>query len=228
MDIKCWDLEKKKIVRKFKGHFSSINNLTFHPLLNVLISCGRDKTIRIWDLRIKREIKTLAMHSDSITSVLVNNESPHLISSSLDKNICLWDLVLDAPIGFLIGHQQGIRELKKSYMGSNFISLSSDSMIIWRKDGSVIKKISNPEKSYGCFSVNKNNELAISYRSGWIRFFPYGKRKESYYTRSCFGKPFFSQNKVSSMCFGSNGEKLIIGREDRSIEIFARKWRCIN
>lgn len=226
MQIKCWDLEKQKVLRKFKGHFSSVTGLAVHPLLNVLVSGGRDCTTRIWDMRIKKEIKVLDVHTNAISSVLVSEESPHLITSSLDGTICLWDLILDDIVGNLSSHKHGIKEMEKNSSEFIFSSLSSDSIIIWRSDGTLLKKISGSKNQNCCFALNKINEMAVSTFSGWLKFYNLNKHGENFQGPPSPEKNYalFSKN-ISTIHFSPDGTELLVGKKNNSIEIFQKRWQ---
>ncbi len=45
--IKCWDLEQNKVIRHYHGHLSGVYTLAMHPTLDLLVSGGRDSTVRV-------------------------------------------------------------------------------------------------------------------------------------------------------------------------------------
>jgi len=45
--IKCWDMEMNKVVGEYHGHSSRVYTFALHPTLDVLVSGGRDGTIRV-------------------------------------------------------------------------------------------------------------------------------------------------------------------------------------
>mmetsp|Transcript_18724 Transcript_18724/g.38052 ORF Transcript_18724/g.38052 Transcript_18724/m.38052 type:complete len:325 (-) Transcript_18724:73-1047(-) len=227
MEIKCWDMEKQKVSRKFKGHFSSITDLAIHPLLNILVSGGRDCTIRIWDMRVKKAIKILDFHSKSISSILINEESPHLITSSLDRTICLWDFVLDNIIGRLSSHTQGIKIMRKNPAEFTFTSLSSDSLVKWRSDGSLIKRFPDSSNSNYSLAFSKKEGMVSSTTSGWVNFLDDCKpNKYSRFTLSMKIPIFFSKN-ISSLHFNPKGDLMLFGKEEKHIEVFQKKWKNV-
>lgn len=57
--IKCWDLEVNKVIRQYHGHLSGIYCLGIHPLLDLMVTGGRDSTGRVWDMRTKQQIFAL-------------------------------------------------------------------------------------------------------------------------------------------------------------------------
>lgn len=51
--VKCWDLEYNKVIRSYHGHLSAVYCLALHPTIDLLITGGRDSTVRVWDIRTK-------------------------------------------------------------------------------------------------------------------------------------------------------------------------------
>ncbi len=42
-----WDLEYNKVIRHYHGHLSAVFALALHPILDVLITGGRDSVARV-------------------------------------------------------------------------------------------------------------------------------------------------------------------------------------
>ena len=45
--VKCWDLEQNRVVRHYHGHLSAVYACALHPTLDVLVTAGRDATLRV-------------------------------------------------------------------------------------------------------------------------------------------------------------------------------------
>ena len=60
--VKCWDLESNKVIRHYHGHLSGVYTASLHPTLDVLVTGGRDSTVRVWDVRSKVQIFALTGH----------------------------------------------------------------------------------------------------------------------------------------------------------------------
>lgn len=42
-----WDLEYNKVIRHYHGHLSAVFCLSLHPILDILITGGRDSVARV-------------------------------------------------------------------------------------------------------------------------------------------------------------------------------------
>jgi WD40 repeat protein len=47
LSLSGWDLEYNKVIRHYHGHLSAVFALALHPILDVLITGGRDSVARV-------------------------------------------------------------------------------------------------------------------------------------------------------------------------------------
>ncbi|VWU48847.1 U3 small nucleolar RNA-associated protein 15, putative [Hepatocystis sp. ex Piliocolobus tephrosceles] len=88
------------IIKKLKGHKSSITDLVFDTDFSKLYSCSRDFTIKIWNIWEGLCKNTLDYHVDNVTSICLfnnnnNNNNNYLISSGYDGYIYFYDNKLE-------------------------------------------------------------------------------------------------------------------------------------
>lgn len=76
--VKCWDLEYNKVVRHYHGHLSGVFALSLHPILDLLISGGRDSVARVWDMRTKNQVHVLGGHTSTVSSILTAGVDPQV------------------------------------------------------------------------------------------------------------------------------------------------------
>jgi pleiotropic regulator 1 len=86
--VKCWDLEYNKVVRHYHGHLSGVFALSLHPILDLLISGGRDSVARVWDMRTKNQVHVLGGHVSTVSSRLTAGVDPQ-VSASPSATVCL-------------------------------------------------------------------------------------------------------------------------------------------
>ncbi|EEF38127.1 conserved hypothetical protein [Ricinus communis] len=62
--VKCWDLEQKKVIWTYHGHLSGVYCLSLHPDDKYLLTGGRDSVCRVWDIRTRdqKSVRTTALH----------------------------------------------------------------------------------------------------------------------------------------------------------------------
>eukprot|EP01037_Dinobryon_pediforme_P018439 gene18439-18714_t len=101
----CWDLEYNKVIRHYHGHLSAVFALSLHPILDILITGGRDSVARVWDMRTKQQIHVLGGHNNAVSSLISSgvdpqntpinalavNEDGVLVSGGDNGSINFWD-----------------------------------------------------------------------------------------------------------------------------------------
>ncbi|XP_019372797.1 PREDICTED: WD repeat-containing protein 36 [Gavialis gangeticus] len=88
--ISVLDVETRKIVRKFSGHFGKINDMAFSPDGRWLISASMDCTIKTWDLPSGCLIDCFLLDSAAV-SITMSPTGDFLASSHVDDlGIYLW------------------------------------------------------------------------------------------------------------------------------------------
>ena len=71
---------------------SAVHSVATHPTLDVLLTTGRDSSVRVWDMRTKSQVHCLTGHTNTTACVLARGTDPQVISGSHDSTIRLWDL----------------------------------------------------------------------------------------------------------------------------------------
>jgi pleiotropic regulator 1 len=106
-----WDLEYNKVIRHYHGHLSGVFCIGVHPVLDLLITGGRDSVARVWDMRTKHQIHVLGGHTNAISSLITSGADPQVITGSHDSTIKLWDLAAGRCMSTLTQHKKAIRSL---------------------------------------------------------------------------------------------------------------------
>ena len=129
--VKCWDLEYNKVVRHYHGHLSGVFCLSLHPILDLLISGGRDSVARVWDMRTKNQVHVLGGHVSTVSSILTAGIDPQVITGSMDSTIKLFDLAAGKCMSTLTHHKKSVRALVANPRELSFISAGADNMKKW-------------------------------------------------------------------------------------------------
>ena len=87
------DFNKKKEVKKWKGHEKDITKVIYCQKIDAYLSASRDKSIKLWSLNQPRcKLDMPNGHTLVVNGLAVNTENTFVISGSRDNNLNLWDL----------------------------------------------------------------------------------------------------------------------------------------
>jgi WD40 repeat protein len=81
-----------KFIRAIPGHTAGVAGLAFHPTGTLLVSAGKDRTVRLWNPANGQAIKTLEGHTAWVQGAVFFGKGTHLASVSADRTVKLWDL----------------------------------------------------------------------------------------------------------------------------------------
>ena len=158
--IKCWDLEQNKVIRQYHGHLSGVYAMDLHPTLDVLVTGGRDSTVRVWDMRTRQNVHVLTGHQGFISSVRCQEADPQVISGSLDKMVRLWDLAAGKTMATLTHHKQQVRALATHPTEFTFVSGAADNIKQWKlPEGAFMQNFEGHNTIVNTLSVNADNVL---------------------------------------------------------------------
>ncbi|RPB28277.1 hypothetical protein L211DRAFT_845371 [Terfezia boudieri ATCC MYA-4762] len=85
--VKCWDLESNRVIRHYHGHLSECTHCRCIPILDVLVTWGRDGVARIWDMRTRTNVMILSGHQGTVSDVKCQDADPQV-------NLGLWSPLL--------------------------------------------------------------------------------------------------------------------------------------
>jgi WD40 repeat protein len=81
-----------KFVRAMPGHTAGVAGLAFHPSGTLLVSAGKDRTVRLWNPTNGTAVKTLEGHTAWVQGAAFYAKGTRLASVSADRTVKLWDL----------------------------------------------------------------------------------------------------------------------------------------
>jgi WD40 repeat protein len=81
-----------KFIRAMPGHTAGVAGLVFHPTGTLLVSAGKDRTVRLWNPANGTAVKTLEGHTAWVQGVVFYAKGTRLASVSADRTVKLWDL----------------------------------------------------------------------------------------------------------------------------------------
>jgi len=194
-----------------------------HPKLDLLVTGGRDSTVRVWDMRTKAEVHVLGGHENTIVSLLTQAHDPEIVSGSADMTIRLWDLAAGKTSSILTHHKKSVRALVQHPDEFSFASGAADNIKKWKYPrGDFICNLSGHNAVVNTLAVNSDNVLVSGADNGTLHFWDWAS-----------GYPFQEiQAKVQpgsleaeagiyAATFDQSGSRHITCEADKSIKIWA-------
>jgi WD40 repeat protein len=99
-DIRLWDLNKGKVIRRFRGHQGPVQSLAFCPDGRHFVSGSCDRSVRLWNLKSGHEVRVLGWHDKSVPndnykewgvqSVAVSPDGRSCVSGGFDCKLRFW------------------------------------------------------------------------------------------------------------------------------------------
>ncbi len=136
--VKIWDVAAGKELKRFAGHESEINAVSFSADGKYALSAGgkawgnKDSTIRVWDVQTGKEIKIFKGHSGAIFCAAFSPDGKYIVSGSSDRTIRLWDVATGAELKTLTGHTGSVSSVVFSKNGKMILSACGDySVKLW-------------------------------------------------------------------------------------------------
>ena len=113
--IRLWNVKTGKSEKTLSGHKKDVLSVCFSPDNRLIMSCGRDRTIKLWNTLGECQF-TLdkESHNDWVTCVrFVPNmeEKPRIVSCGYDKLVKVWNLETMKVEYNLIGHSQVVNKV---------------------------------------------------------------------------------------------------------------------
>ena len=222
--IKCWDLEQNKVIRHYHGHLSGVYTLAQHPTIDVLVSGGRDATVRVWDMRTRQCVHTLTGHTNIISDVKCQEADPQVISASLDKMIRLWDLAAGKTMNVLTHHKRQVRSLAIHPTEFTFASGGADNIKQWKcPEGEFMHNFEGHNAIINTLSVNADGVLFSGGDNGSIKFWDW-KSAYNYQSMDMVIQPGSLDAEAGIFCstFDKTGLRLITGNADKTIHVYGQ------
>ena len=93
LDMRVWDLESRRRLRRLRGHTDSVCGLALSADGRLAVSASRDKTLKVWHTQEGRELRALESHSTAVIDVAVSEDGRLAVSVPiLQKRLKVWDV----------------------------------------------------------------------------------------------------------------------------------------
>jgi WD40 repeat protein len=98
-DIRLWDLETGKEVRRFQGHKATVGAVAFTPDGKYLVSTGcwqtrddQDQSVRLWEVASGKEVRRFDGHHGSVGCVAISPDGHYALCGGYGGELRLWDI----------------------------------------------------------------------------------------------------------------------------------------
>lgn len=107
-------------------------DMAFSPDDRFLATAGEDASICIWVATTGQRVADLKGQLNSFTAVAWSPTGDRLVGGGEDGTITIWDTASRQQVGRLPGHRKPIRGLAFLHDGRSLVSVSLDSLNVWR------------------------------------------------------------------------------------------------
>ncbi|XP_013414421.1 U3 small nucleolar RNA-associated protein 15 homolog [Lingula anatina] len=154
--VRLFDVERKALLRVFKGHKSPVHVTKFTADNFHLVSGADDTTFRLWDIPGEREVISYSEHQDYIRTGVTSRASKDIVvSGSYDHTVKLYDTRTDTSV-LTVDHGQPVESVLMYPGGGLFISAGGNYIKVWDAlaGGRLLTQFSNHHKTITsmCFS----------------------------------------------------------------------------
>ncbi len=109
--LRLWDADTGEQVRTLEGHEDTVWSATFSKDGTQLLTSSYDKTARLWDVATGRLVTTFRGHDDWVWSVAFSTDETRVVTASQDGSARVWDKSTGEQIAEpFIGHRKGNRQ----------------------------------------------------------------------------------------------------------------------
>lgn len=138
-DLKLWDVEAGRLVRRFQGHTSIVRSVAFSPDGRRILSGSQDETLRLWETGSGRELRCFAGHAGGVDSVAFTPDGLGALAGCSDGTLRLYDLDQERERRRFVGHEFTVWSVALCPGGARAIS-----------GGGGIKSLEDPEDVSDC------------------------------------------------------------------------------
>ncbi|KAI8983592.1 WD40-repeat-containing domain protein [Pilobolus umbonatus] len=138
MQIRIWDIQKKRIRNVLKGHLQDIYSLDFSRDGRMIASGSGDCTARIWNMADGACLHVLRINDHDqkdpgVTSVAFSPDGRIIAAASLDKMVRIWDTQTGVLFERLEGHKDSVYSVAFMPDGKMLVSGSLDKTLkLWQ------------------------------------------------------------------------------------------------
>jgi WD40 repeat protein len=205
---------------RLTGHNGTVHALTFGEGGQLLVSAGKDGTVRLWNVATGREEARLDGHSTPVLSVAVHQNQRALATGGSDGTLKLWDLVSGQPVHSYPKQMAAVTGL--SWMPQrNSLLVACGERLRPERPGEIRRLDDGSSKSARSISLEAQGvwSLAIARLSSIIAWCG-GARKVDVHDVTLQRPRSFRQSAASLVVALSDDGAMLASGQDRSIRVW--------
>lgn len=160
------DVEKTRLTESAIELGRTIFCYAFSPDRRLVLSGGRDNTVRLWDVQTGRSLRQFRGHSDEVWTLAWSQDQHFAISAGDDETIRLWDTRTGRCIRVFRGHSGQITSVSFSTDQRYILSSSSDRTARkWNVENGECTRITEHSDLGICLAWNARGDKALAVRN---------------------------------------------------------------
>jgi len=200
------------LLKTFTAHDAAINTLAFSPNGQIVVSASDDKMLKFWS-KDGTLLNAIKGHDSGILDLAFSPSGDTLYSASLDGTVKLWKL-RNGLLTIVRGHTEGIWGIAFSPDGQLIASSSPKETIVWRKDGSIYRRLKGPSPRSSSVAISPDSQIIATVGADQsVKLW----RKDGTLLRSLKGH----LGNIKQVAFSPDGQMLASSSSDRTIKL----WR---
>src|SRR5262245_41665338 len=215
------------LLRTVSAHYNGTTGAAFTPDGALLVSGGRDRTVKIWRASDGALINTFNQ-GIRVLSIAVSPDGQVAAAGSSNGEIKLWRIADGTPVGSLTGHTDNVFSLAFSANGAMLASGASDSVRVWAiPSGSLIRTITIPDSGAATSVAYSRDWQTVVAGTSELLTLPDGSIESLgalRFWRVSDGALLLTYDQqtsitVNSIAFSPNGGLLSYGRQDGGVVV---------
>jgi WD40 repeat protein len=131
-DLRLWDVETGRELRRFQGHESLVEGVAFSPDNQYALSCSWDGTLRWWDVATGKELRRFVGKVGPLHCVALSPDGRRAVSGGQDGCVRLWDVASGKEVRPVTGPTGLAYQVAFSPDGSHLLAAGVDQIVrLW-------------------------------------------------------------------------------------------------
>jgi hypothetical protein len=195
------------------GHPGGATSAVFSKDGQILISSGRDNTIRLWDMTTGLPVNILQGFTDRL-SVDISPDGRLLAASSSDDTIRLFDMRTGIELAVIKGHEDDVLAVRFSPDGQLLASASTDGTVrLWTSTGNPVRTLEG----------HKQPVYAVAFSPDGLRLASAGQDRQVLFWETASGLQLATlkdNQRIFSVAFSPDGNLLASAGDARTITLW--------